>query len=112
MRIHENQLGLYVNAFTCLADGTDISGTQYQAVSIDGQTTHINFHTGSIEKGLTGLTTEAVLDILIHRTKAVNEVCPGNHNEHALAHLLMAKEALDNRQADRTERNVLGTKEI
>ena len=56
-----------------------------------------------------GTTNEAVLQVLIHRLKCLNEKMPHMHNESAINHLEIALGRLEARTAERMERNVEGT---
>lgn len=94
MRIHTDHNGLAVNAISSLSDGTDVEGHLYQALVGTGGA-EIKFQNGPVpENGVNGLTNEALLAVLIHRTKHLDGKFPCRENEqaincmeHALAHL-------------------------
>ena len=67
--------------------------------------------TGEFKTVQNGTTNEAVLEVLIHRIKVLNEKMPSEHNGQAIAHLEEALAALNARTADRTDRGVEGTPE-
>jgi hypothetical protein len=72
----------------------------------------LNFQRGNPKDGVNGGTLEGYMWALEHRLKACSDIgmgCP--ENDEAIHHLQMARKALDRRSADRTERNVRGTKE-
>lgn len=108
-RIYTDDNGVYANAFTSLADGTDVAGHMY-AVQAKVQSTMINFQRGPVKEfGVNGLTSEALLAILIHRTEHLNGLFPCGENEVALAGLRTALVAFESRTANRKARGVEGT---
>lgn len=56
-----------------------------------------------------GTTNEAVLQVLIHRLKVLQEKMPHAYNESAINHLEIALGRLELRTREREERNVEGT---
>ncbi len=112
MRIHENPNGIRVNAISRLADSTDVNGTLYQVNMDAAAPLELKFHSGPIDRGLTGLTNEALLAILTHRLGVVDGICPSEENKAALHYIGAAHQALNARVANREARNVSGTKEI
>jgi hypothetical protein len=56
-----------------------------------------------------GTTNEAVIQVLIHRVKNLNELLPSEHNGRVIAYLESALDELEQRTSDRVERGVEGT---
>ncbi|HET8686023.1 MAG TPA: hypothetical protein VFM18_05085 [Methanosarcina sp.] len=108
MRIHTDHNGVYVNAIHQLGDGTDVKGHNYQVVA--GPTvTYINFQNGGVaDKGVNGLTNEALIAILIDRMYHLNSKFPCRENDRAIQHLEEALVNLEVRSARRIVRGVEG----
>jgi hypothetical protein len=69
----------------------------------------IQFQSGTIdENGVNGLQNEALLAILIHRTKYLNSIFPCRENSIAITKMEEAKMWFDARTKDRQLRNVEG----
>lgn len=69
----------------------------------------LEFQFGAVkENGVNGLTSEALLAILIHRTRTLNDRFPSAHTVDAMAGLNRALRAFDERTADRLARKVEG----
>lgn len=109
MRIHTDGNGVYANAITTLSDGhTDVNGHLY-LIQAGARSTALEFQHGAVkENGVNGITSEALLAVLIHRTKVLNERFPCAENTWAIAHLKEALHAFELRTAARTERGVEG----
>ena len=70
----------------------------------------VDFQNGPISKnGVNGLTNEALLTILIHRTMALNEQFPCTENVKAAAHMKYALDYFNLRTSDRKIRGVADT---
>jgi len=111
MRIHEDHNGVYANAISKLADGTDVEGHQYDVVAGTFHAT-LKFQQGAIkEAGGNGLTNEALLAILAHRLNAMNKKMPCRENAIAITNIEQAQLWLEKRTRDRLARGVEGTKE-
>lgn len=109
MRIHTDHNGVAVNAISTLADGTPVAGHLYQVLA-GPMTSTIQFQQGPVkDKGVNGLTNEALLAILIHRTKHLNGLLPCDENQRAIAHMEDALVNLEARTARRIARGVEGT---
>jgi hypothetical protein len=68
----------------------DVYGHHYR-ITHGSTYQHLRFQDGDIEKvGPNGLTTPAVLRMLIHRTTYINELVPSEDEGRALDHLLKA----------------------
>ena len=107
-RIHTDHNGVYVNSISTLADGTDVEGHFYQ-VSSGLRNTDIHFQRGGVAgNGVNGLTNEALLAILIHRTKFLDGKFPCNENKRAIQHMEEALVNLEVRTARRMTRGVEG----
>lgn len=109
MRIYTDSNGLAVNAISTLADGTDVAGHTYQVLA-GTQTQQIEFQKGPVpEKGVNGLTNEAALAILIHRTRKLDAKFGCDENKRAIQHMEEALVNLEARTARRMTRGVEGT---
>lgn len=108
MRIHTDDNGVYANAISSLADGTDVEGHQYQVTA--GATTHsLAFQHGAVkEAGVNGITSEALLAVLIHRTNVLNKRFSCRENALAITKLEEALMWFNKRTADRKARDVEG----
>ncbi|ADI90442.1 hypothetical protein [Acinetobacter oleivorans] len=70
----------------------------------------IHFQDGPIsEHGINGATSEALLQILIHRTKTLDENFPSEFNKQAIAYMESALEEFNKRTSERRARGVEGT---
>lgn len=109
MRIHTDHNGVAVNAISRLSDGTDVLGHVYQILS-GPKATQVEFQLGPVkENGVNGLTNEALLAVLIHRTEFLNSKFHCEENEEAIRHLKQALVNLEVRTARRITRGVEGT---
>lgn len=69
----------------------------------------IHFQDGPIpEHGINGATSEALLKILIHRTKTLDEHFPSDFNKEAIANMESALNEFQKRTAERRARGVKG----
>lgn len=69
----------------------------------------IDFQNGAVKaNGVNGITNEALLAILIHRTKALNEKFQCKENEQAICGMEFALHALESRTKNRIDRGVEG----
>jgi hypothetical protein len=69
----------------------------------------LHFHTGDPQKGVTGITNEALLAIVAHRLQGFQEgPFPNQLNQEALENIQDALKALANRTRDRKARKVDG----
>lgn len=108
MRIHTDHNGVAVNAISALADGTDVEGHEYQVLA-GTNNSQISFQRGPVkENGVNGITNEALLAILIHRTKYLNAQFPCDENERSIQHMEEALVNLEARTARRMVRGVEG----
>ena len=64
------------------------------------------------DDGVNGITSEALLAILIHRTEVLNSNFPCAENEAAIAGLKTALEAFESRTRDRIARQVEGENKV
>lgn len=107
-RIHTDHNGVYVNAISTLSDGTDVKGHFYQVAS-GTRNTDIHFQHGAVAgNGVNGLTNEALLAILIHRTKILDVKFPCDENKRAIQHMEEALVNFEVRTARRMVRGVEG----
>lgn len=108
MRIHTDHNGVAVNAISKLANGTVVEGHWYDILMGAGSQA-IRFQLGPVkEHGVNGVTNEALLAILIHRTKFLDEQFPCDENKRAIQHLEEALVNLEVRTARRMARGVEG----
>lgn len=108
MRIHTDDNGVAVNAISTLADGTDVAGHLYQVLA-GPKTLAVEFQHGAVkENGVNGVTNEALLAIVIHRTQLLNERFPCRENSLATTKMQEALMWFDKRTADRKTRGVEG----
>lgn len=109
MRIHTDHNGVAVNAISKLADGTDVQGHAYEVLSGPKVTTYLGFQLGPVkENGVNGITNEALLAILIHRTEFLNSKFHCEENDEAIRHMKQALVNLEVRTARRIVRGVEG----
>lgn len=107
-RIHTDHNGVYVNAISRLADGTDVEGHEY-GIGAGPQFTNIKFQQGGVaDNGVNGMTNEALLAILIHRTKFLDSKFACDENKRAIQHMEEALVNLEVRSARRIVRGVEG----
>lgn len=112
MRIHTDHNGVAVNAISTLADGTDVEGHQYQVLAGTNNIA-LEFQKGPVqENGVNGLTNEALLAILIHRTKHLDSKFGCDENKRAIAHMEDALVNLEARTARRIARGVAGQEAV
>lgn len=108
MRIHTDHNGVYVNAISALSDGTNVAGHVYTAVA-GANVTDVRFQMGGVaDNGVNGLTNEALLAILIHRTKLLDSKFGCDENKRAIQHMEEALVNLEVRSARRIVRGVEG----
>lgn len=70
----------------------------------------IDFQRGPVpSNGINGLTNEALLAVLIHRTTILDGLYPCKENAQAIAHMSLALAAFESRTAKRIARGVEGT---
>ena len=109
MRIHTDHNGVYVNAISKLSNGDVVEGHQY-SVTYGSNTTTVLFQRGPVkEQDVNGLTNEALLAILIHRTKFLDSKFGCDENKRAIQHMEEALVNLEVRTARRMVRGVEGT---
>ena len=108
MRIHTDHNGVAVNAIHTLADNTNVQGHQY-VVLVGAKSIQVDFQRGGVaEHGVNGLTNEALLAILLHRTKHLNSLFPCDENFRAIQHMEDALVNFEVRSARRIARGVEG----
>ena len=85
-----------------------IEGHTYRIMGGDEQAI-LSFQNGPVkEYGVNGITTEAILAALIHRTKILNDAFPCEENEDAIEGMENALEAFNFRTQNRVMRGVEG----
>lgn len=74
---------------------------------------NVSFQNGPVgEVGVNGITNEALIAIVIHRTKILNGMFPSSYNELALHSLCGALNAFEARTKDRVKRRVEGQNKV
>lgn len=112
MRIHTDHNGVAVNAISSLADGTNVEGHTYQVLA-GPQAVQIDFQRGPVkEVGVNGMTSEALLAILVHRTQVLNKAFPCRENSLAITKMEEAQMWFERRTQGRLARGVEGTNTI
>jgi hypothetical protein len=105
MLLYQDLNGLMVHAFDHVKE--DLG--HFYHVILDKQTTSVVFQNGPVPiHGVNGVTNEALLTILIHRTNILNEQFPCEENKVALGHMQKALESFNARTKNRVQRNVEG----
>jgi hypothetical protein len=89
MRIHTDSNGLYVNSISHNSAGKDVDGQLYY-VQAGTKTISLEFQRGSTDEGVNGITNEALLAVLIHRTQVLDSKLPCDQNKAAIAAMLEA----------------------
>lgn len=108
MRIHTDHNGVAVNAISSLSDGTNVEGHHYQILA-GPKTLTVEFQLGGVaDNGVNGATNEALLAILIHRTKFLDSKFGCDENKRAIQHMEEALCNLEVRSARRIARGVEG----
>ena len=108
MELHRDNNGVITNHIS-----TENPGHEYDIELTyndgGGEFIEIHFQKGPVKtNGVNGITSEALLAILIHRTEVLNSNFPCAENEAAIAGLKTALEAFESRTRDRISRNVEG----
>lgn len=120
MRIFTDDNGVYVNAISTDSTGKDVEGHLYTGAAgtklfqIEFQHGAVRaaqaegVHSHSLAPNVNGVTNEALLAILIHRTQVLNKRFPCRENSLAITKMEEAKMWFDKRTADRQARGVEG----
>lgn len=109
--IHTDNNGVNVEAELHGNDGTDVEGHDYliSTASGIGDIAIIKFQNGPVqENGVNGMTSEALLAILVHRTNYLNGEFPCRENSIAITKMEEALHWLEARTKDRIGRGVEG----
>ena len=81
----------------------------FYAIDAGETTTAINFQNGPVKaNGVNGVTSEALLAILIHRTKILDGNFPCDENKRAITYMENALALFEQRTRDRLNRGVEG----
>ena len=109
VRIHKDSNGVIVNAINDTLEADSQSGHKYDISMPDGSSVSVDFQSGPVkEAGVNGITSEALLAILIHRTNQLNARFRCRENSIAITKMEEALLWFDKRTADRQLRNVEG----
>lgn len=85
----------------------------YYAIDAGETTTAIHFQNGPVKaNGVNGVTNEAVLAILIHRTKILDSHFPCDENKRAISYMENALALFEKRTKDRLIRGVEGQNKL
>jgi hypothetical protein len=110
MVIYKDGNGLTVDAMDFHAGRAYDIGRLYRASGPDLAPQLLAFQAGPVPaNGVNGLTNEALLVLLIHRTQALDRQSPCDENKAAMASMHSALEAFERRTAGRAARGVEGT---
>ena len=102
------------DVITSHKNGANTTPGHFYNIEKDGTVLgNIAFQNGSVgEVGVNGITSEALLAIVIHRTKTLNDMFPSSYNELALHSLRAALTAFEDRTKDRIKRQVEGLEKL
>ena len=107
-RIHTDANNVFVNALNDTNEADSKSGHRYQ-IGWDTGSVMVDFQMGAVkENGVNGVTSEALLSILIHRTQQLNKQFPCRENSIAITKMEEALMWFDKRTQDRQSRGVEG----
>lgn len=116
--IYKDHNGVEVDAVRTVGGGMSIGGERTPTVTVDGhyynvltgkEYQQLRFQLGPVpDKGVNGLTNEALLAILIHRTKHLDFKFGCDENKRAIQHMEEALVNLEVRTARRMVRGVEG----
>lgn len=108
MRVYTDHNGVAVNAISKTSSGEDVEGHLYYVLH-GATTSELRFQNGPVrDHGVNGLTNEALLAALIHRTKYLNAKFPCRENSIAITKMEEVLMWLERRTADRIQRGVEG----
>lgn len=100
------------NGLTVHADDSETGrGHNYSVTppNSEGVIAEVNFQNGTVlDMGVNGVTNEALLAIVIHRTEVLNGKFPCTENEQAISAMKGALAAFESRTANRQSRGVEG----
>ena len=92
---------------------TYLPNGHYYAIDAGEKTTEIHFQNGPVkDNGVNGVTSEALLAILVHRTKILNGNFPCDENKRAITYMENALALFEQRTKDRLNRGVEGQNKI
>jgi hypothetical protein len=107
--IYTDPNGVTVDAVKVDYHGNECNGHRYDFTA-GSRSGSIVFQHGPVkEAGVNGLTNEALLEILIHRTEYLDSQFPCNENKIAIERMVDALNAFESRTASRIKRGVEGT---
>lgn len=93
--------------------GEAVAGHYYEIGTKEASLQAVAFQNGPVpEAGVNGVTSEALLAVLIHRTEELNKNFPCEENERAIEHMKDALAAFEERTAKRIARGVEGTYKV
>lgn len=113
--IYKDENGLSVHALSGVVTTTDGQQGSIQTGHVyeirgTGVPAVVAFQQGAVPKnGVNGVTNEALLQILIHRTEIINDQFPCDENFHALSYMRAALNCFNDRTARRKSAGIEGT---
>lgn len=112
--LHIDKNGVETAHTTRNTQGKDVPpGHSYSVLSCGMFATHLDFQCGPVkEVGVNGITNEALLAILIHRTRILNENFPSHLNDAAIKSMETALNLFESRTRDRVARGVEGENKV
>ena len=88
-------------------------GHWYQIYNPEKFTVDVSFQNGPVKKhGVNGVTSEALLATLIHRTKVLDSNFPCDENKRAITYMENALALFEQRTKDRQQRGVEGFNKV
>jgi hypothetical protein len=111
MRIYTGNPGVAVNHLVSINKGSNVikKAGHFYEVLVGPKVVEVIFQHGPIhEEGVNGLTNEALLAILIHRTECINDQVACEKNTKAIELMKETKELFEQRIAERQARGVSG----
>jgi hypothetical protein len=122
MLIYKDANGVEVESIETLGGGFCIGDQRTEAFNVEGHYYSVltgkgyqvvKFQVGPVpSNGVNGITNEALLAILIHRTKFLDTKFPCDENKHAIQHMEAALDCLEMRTTQRITRGVEGKEEV
>jgi len=109
-QLHKDHNGVWAQAIGKY-NGIDVEGHMYQIGHSIALTTLYFQHGPVKEKGINGVTNEALLAIIMHRLGYLNQQFPCKENQDAMHGIAIAQRALNERTQGRINRGVEGKNE-
>lgn len=114
--IHEGHNGITVihnEWMDCGFDNIELDHGHFYDIKVGNRKVGIDFQHGPVkENGVNGITNEALLAIVIHRTKVLNSKFPCDENKRAISYMENALALFEQRTRDRLNRGVEGQNKL